>query len=54
VLGCGAALALLASPVLRFTSAAVEQLADRRAYGARILREPDQPAVRSFPPERRR
>ena len=54
VLGCGAALALFAAPVLRFTDAAAEQLADRRAYAARILREADQPALRPLPPERRR
>jgi multicomponent K+:H+ antiporter subunit D len=51
-LACGVALALFAAPILRFTDAAAEQLADRRAYAASILREADQPAVRPFPPER--
>jgi len=53
VLACGVALALFAAPILRFTDAAAEQLADRRAYAARILREPDQPTVRPFSLERR-
>jgi multicomponent K+:H+ antiporter subunit D len=52
VLACGVALALFAAPILRFTDAAAEQLADRRAYAARILRAADQPTVRPFPPER--
>ena len=54
VLACGVALALFAAPILRFTDAAAEQLADRPAYAATILREADQPAARPFPPERRR
>ena len=51
VLACGAALALLAGPFLRFTDAVAEQLVDRRSYAARILSEADPPAVRPFPPE---
>jgi multicomponent K+:H+ antiporter subunit D len=53
VLACGVALALFAAPILRFTDAAAAQLADRRAYAARILGEVDQPTVRPLPPERR-
>jgi hypothetical protein len=53
VLACGVALALFAAPILRFTDATAEQLADRRAYAARILTD-DDPRVRPFPPEGRR
>ena len=49
---CGAALALFATPILRFTDAAAEQLADRRAYAARILRDADHPTSRPLPAER--
>jgi multicomponent K+:H+ antiporter subunit D len=49
----GAALALFAAPILRFTDAAVEQLRDRRAYVSKGLREADWPTIRPFPPERR-
>ena len=54
VLACGVALALFAAPISRFTDATAEQLADRSAYAATILRENGQPTLRSFPQEHRR
>ena len=54
VLTCGVAIALFAAPILRFTDAAAEQLANRSAYAVRILHETNQPTVRPFPPEHRR
>jgi multicomponent K+:H+ antiporter subunit D len=53
LLACGTALAVFASPILRFTDAAAEQLADRRAYATMVIGDVDRPTVRPFPPERR-
>jgi multicomponent K+:H+ antiporter subunit D len=53
LLTCGAALAVFASPILRFTDAAAKQLADRRGYATMVIGEVDRPTVRPFPPERR-
>jgi multicomponent K+:H+ antiporter subunit D len=53
LLACGTALAVFASPILRFTEAAAEQLADRRAYATTVIGEVDRPTVRPFPGERR-
>jgi multicomponent K+:H+ antiporter subunit D len=54
LLACGATLAVCGASILRFTDAAAEQLANRRAYAAGVLREADQPTSRPFPPEPRR
>jgi multicomponent K+:H+ antiporter subunit D len=53
LLACGTALAVFAAPVVRFSDAAAEQLADRRAYAAAVLSEADRPTIWPFPPERR-
>ena len=53
LLACGITLAAFGAPILRFTDAAAEQLADRRAYAAAILREAHQPTVRPLSLEHR-
>ena len=54
LLACGATLAVGGASILCFTDAAAEQLADRRAYAAGVLRGAEQPTSRPFPPEPRR
>ena len=53
LLALGAALAVLAAPVLRFVDAAAAQIAERQLYAASVLRGTDQPTARPMPLELR-
>jgi multicomponent K+:H+ antiporter subunit D len=53
LLAFGAALALLAAPVQRFSDAAAEQLAEHRLDAASVLHATGEPTTRPMPPEPR-
>jgi multicomponent K+:H+ antiporter subunit D len=51
LLACGAALAIFAAPVQRYTDATARQLADWQRYAAQVLQESGPRSARPFPPE---